>query len=179
MPDPSERRPQSQEASRSRAPRRSRGPVRKQRIAAGAAPFEYDDRSLFVAVAVRVVEQRALDAGRANVAGRAENFRFVQAVRVDAGALDAAVPLKVPRESIGIARSKDDGTLVRGHRPRVAIEGRNRFAHQLIKDAAAPEETTGQVDESCVNCSWISDPIDNQLHGLGLAELRHRPRITR
>ena len=53
-----------------------------QRVRAGGAPGEDDDRRLFVAVAVRVAEQRALDGGAVDVRRCAERFRAAQVVGV-------------------------------------------------------------------------------------------------
>ncbi len=100
---------------------------------------------LLVAVAVRIIEQRALDAFGTNAVGVAQDLRSLEIVGIDDRTLDSGAPAYGSRERIRLARREDDGSFVRRHRPGVSVESGNRVAHQLVEDAAAAETSSDQM----------------------------------
>ncbi len=103
----------------------------QKRVRSAAAPLEYNDRRLFVTIAVRIIEQGRFHARCANAARTSKHLRFSEIVGIDDGARDARQVVHGSRKTVGIARRKYDCTLVGRHRPGIPVDRRNGIAHHF------------------------------------------------
>src|ERR1700726_975238 len=110
-----------------------------ERIGAGGAPLEYDDRGLFVGVTVRILEQRRLDRRTCDAARRAEDLCDAEIVDVDDRGVRTRQGCNLARDAIGVIGAKDDRPLERRERPGVSVDRRDRTAHHLVEPAASPD----------------------------------------
>ena len=159
--------------------------IRRQRVIAAltrassgfapvAAPLQHDDRRLLVAVAVRIIEQRALDVRACTPCEAPSTFALPRSLASTTAHSTPQRSRNAARERVGLARREHDRALVRRHRAGVSVDGGDRFAHQFVEDAAPSEQPRRADAPPSPQHVPRADALDHQLHRFGLIDRRQR-----